>query len=105
MTKPTSLPLTTTTGPPHLLCAYPYPHSFPLTFVSSPTTSTVSPLQTSISAGTYGITDNLDDLSQGLTPYLVNHRAQGNKAAIVETNSGDHDRMLSGETAPSLSEC
>jgi hypothetical protein len=57
-----------------------------------------------VMAGTYSTTD-LDDLTQGLTPYMVNLRAQG-KAMIIETNVADHDRMLSGgEMVPSLSEC
>jgi hypothetical protein len=54
-----------------------------------------------ITAGNFGTTD-LDDLTQGLMPYmLVNHRAQGNEM-IVETHASDMDRIMSGETDPSL---
>jgi hypothetical protein len=52
--------------------------------------------------GAYGTTD-LDDLSQGLTPYQVNHKAHG-KATIIEANAADQDKMLlSGLPSPTLS--
>jgi hypothetical protein len=74
------------------------------------TTSTQVPIiltefVTMVMAGNYSTTD-FDDLTQGgLTPYQVNHRVQVVWATIIEANAVDHDRMLSGEMSPSLSEC
>jgi len=47
--------------------------------------------------------DDIDDLTQGFTPFAFNHRAYG-CAARVEAQAGDHDSMLSGNLAPTLAE-
>jgi hypothetical protein len=47
--------------------------------------------------------DDLDDLTQGFTPFLFNHRAYG-MGAKVEALAMEHDNLLSGHTAPTLAE-
>ena len=57
---------------------------------------------TMLMKGAYG-TNNLDDLTQGLTPYQFNHHAH-DKATHVEAQGSAMDRILSGDASPTLGE-
>jgi len=53
-------------------------------------------------SASFGAQD-IDDLSQGLTPYAANHRAYGT-ATEVQSRGSDYDSMLSGVVSPTLAE-